>query len=97
MLTRIYATSWIVLAFIAGVIFLTGNFSMLVGVAFGFICFGMIFMGMMFVLPSTVVHPAPPHSSVRPGRQSSFLDRSRAFGRRWFSTNGVEVRKPKYH
>jgi hypothetical protein len=84
MLTRIYAGLWIVVAFMAGLIYLSGNVSMLVAVVFGFICFGLVFMGMMSVLPSTVTHSRPVRHSVTQktkivSRQNRFPERVRAF------------------
>lgn len=101
MLTKIYTGLWIVVALTAGVTYLSGNLNMLVAVVFGFICFGMVFMGMMSVLPSTVTHSRPvPHSGTVPkiaSPQSNLPERVRDFSKAWLSTNGVEVRKPKYH
>ena len=59
MILKIYAIIWAFIAAMAGMLFLTGNFSEMTLVVFGFIGFGMIFMGMIGVLPSTVAHPAP--------------------------------------
>lgn len=59
MLVKIYEMLWAIIALIAILLLVTGNFSMMTLVAFGFVCFGMIFMGMMSVLPSTVGHHAP--------------------------------------
>jgi hypothetical protein len=36
----------------------TGNFTAMMLVVFGFIAFGMVFMGMMNVLPTVVAHPS---------------------------------------
>lgn len=49
-------TIWGLTAALAGVLYLTGHFSKLTLVAFGFVCFGLIFMGFMSVLPTTVGH-----------------------------------------
>lgn len=57
---KLYWTLWAIIGSIALVLLATGNFTMLAFVAFGFVSFGMIFMGMISVLPSTVVHHAPP-------------------------------------
>ncbi|HQU83492.1 MAG TPA: hypothetical protein PKY59_10220 [Pyrinomonadaceae bacterium] len=56
MLVKIYMSIWGLTAALAGILFLTGYFSKLTLVAFGFICFGLIFMGFMSVLPTTVGH-----------------------------------------
>ena len=59
-MVKIYWTLWAIIAILAVLLFVTGNFTMLTLVAFGFVSFGMIFMGMIAVLPSTVGHHAPP-------------------------------------
>jgi hypothetical protein len=41
----------------AGIMWLSGVFTLLTAVVFGFIAFGMTFIGMMCVLPSAVSHP----------------------------------------
>lgn len=74
MLVKIYWTLWSAIAIIAALIFVTGNFTMLTLVAFGFVSFGMIFAGMMCVLPSTVGHhavPAEPKAKVEPVKEKS--------------------------
>lgn len=60
MMLKIYEIIWTFIATIAGVLFLTGEFTQITAVLFGFICFGMVFMGMMTVLPATIEHPVPP-------------------------------------
>ncbi len=102
MLTKIYTGLWIVVALTAGVTYLSGNLNMFVAVVFGFICFGMVFMGMMSVLPSTVTHSrSVPHSVAKEPKivspQNNLPERVRDFSKAWLSTNGVDVRKPKYH
>src|SRR5215213_8281520 len=59
---KLYWTLWAIIASIAALLLITGNFTMLALIAFGFVSFGMIFMGMISVLPSTVVHHAPPQA-----------------------------------
>lgn len=59
MIVKIYGMIWAFIATIAALFALTGNFTELTAVVFGFISFGMIFMGMMGVLPSTMGHNAP--------------------------------------
>ena len=63
---KIYWTLWAMIATLAGLLFITGNFTMLTLVAFGFVAFGMIFMGMIAVLPTTVTHHAPPQAPPQP-------------------------------
>ncbi len=50
---------WAFIAMAAAVVFLSGNFTQMTAVVFGFISFGMIFMGMMGVLPATFSHHEP--------------------------------------
>jgi hypothetical protein len=59
---KIYWTLWATIATLALLLFVTGNFTLQVLIAFGFVSFGMIFMGMIAVLPITVGHHAPPKS-----------------------------------
>jgi len=66
MLTKLYIAIWFVVGFTAGVIFLTGNFTMFTAVVFGFIIFGLVFMGMMVVLPASISHPADSRHYVSP-------------------------------
>lgn len=56
---KIYGMLWVIIAFIALLLLVTGNFTMMTLIAFGLVVFGMIFMGMISVLPSTVVHHTP--------------------------------------
>ena len=103
MLTKIYSLIWFVVAFTAGVIFLTGNFTMFTAVVFGFIIFGLVFMGMMVVLPASIAHPALRHEvspkEPQAARQPpvSIVDRTRAFKADLVGSNGVEIGKPSYH
>ena len=102
MLTKIYMMLWFAVLFTAGAIFVTGSFTMLTAVVFGFITFGLVFMGMMSVLPATVAHRKPVQMVVsveaRPTtkRPISIAERVHAFTTELISANGVEVRKPKY-
>jgi hypothetical protein len=57
-----FSLLWMALAVVAGILWMGGVFSLLVGVVFGFIAFGLVFMGMMCVLPGTVSHPVKDHS-----------------------------------
>ena len=57
MLIRIYAMIWLAVGFATAVLFLTGNFTALTAVAFGFLVFGLVFMGMISVLPALMAHP----------------------------------------
>lgn len=101
MLTKIYALIWLAVAFAAGVFFLTGNFTMVTAVVFGFILFGLVFMGMMSVLPATVAHPAPARERNPAGtsdlQPTPVLDGLRAIKAELLSSEGVEIRKPRFH
>lgn len=103
MLTKIYAAILSTVALAAGTLFLTGNFTMLTAVVFGFISFGLIFMGMMFVIPTTVADPAPAQAGVGSPKRSvsrqpiNALASIRSLKAELLSGNGVEIRKPKFH
>lgn len=56
MLVKIYAYTWIVGLAAAGLFYLTGNFTPIVEVVFGFLTFAAIFMGMISVLPFWATH-----------------------------------------
>lgn len=60
MIVKVYGLIWLVGILAAGILFLTGNFTPLVSVVFGFLSFGAIFMGMIGVLPTTEA-PHPKH------------------------------------
>ena len=102
MLTKIYMALWFTVVFAAGLVFLTGNLNMPTTVVFGFIIFGLVFMGMMSVLPASMAHPKPVQhavSSKEPQvmrRPKSILERIHASKAEWMTSNGVEIRKPKY-
>ena len=59
MLVKLYGLMWILGGLAFGVLYLTGNFTPIVNVIFGFLSFGAIFMGMISVLPVAV----SPHST----------------------------------
>ena len=62
MVSKVYAVIWSLFALTAAVLFVTGNFSIMTAIVFGFTAFGLVFIGMMFVLPFSITHtvPAPP-------------------------------------
>ena len=60
MSVKAYLYTWGFFLLAALVLFLTGNFTMLTAVVFGFFAFGLVFMGMMNVLPLAVAHPSEP-------------------------------------
>jgi hypothetical protein len=82
----------------ATIFFISGEFSLLMGVIFGFICFGLAFMGMMSVLP-TIVHDDSTVTEIASvpaaAKREAVSERLRAFVDAW-SENGVEIRKPNY-
>lgn len=57
MLVKIYGLMWFLFLVSSGVLFLSGGFTSMSMVIFGFIFFGLTFMGMIAVLPTTVAHP----------------------------------------
>ena len=59
MIVKIYAFIWILGALAAGILYISGNFTPMINVLFGFLSFGAIFLGMLSVLPITEV----PHSA----------------------------------
>jgi hypothetical protein len=101
MLTKFYTSIWVVIAFAAAFLFLTGNFTALTAVVFGFIMSGLIFMGMMSVLPASIAHPKPVRvgaaADQTPVRRQPIrvLERLRSFRDDLLSSNGVEIRKPR--
>jgi hypothetical protein len=56
---KIYGMLWALIGVMALLLLITGNFTQLMLIGFGFVAFGMIFMGMISVLPSTAVHHVP--------------------------------------
>jgi hypothetical protein len=58
MIVKVYALIWILGALAAAALYLTGFFTPVVSVLFGFLSFGAVFMGMIGVLPLTEApHP----------------------------------------
>jgi hypothetical protein len=78
MIVKIYEIMWAVIALAAAIFLLTGNFTEIVAVVFGFICFGMVFMGMMSVLPAIVAHPDPSVAEAKP-REKAKVEANRGF------------------
>ncbi len=60
MVVKIYGLIWALGILAVAAFYLTGNFTPIVNVTFGFLSFGAIFMGMIAVLPLTAVHHTPP-------------------------------------
>lgn len=56
MLAKLYWLTWLAMAVIAALFFVTGNMTAMALVVFGFFAFGLVFMGMMNVLPTVVGH-----------------------------------------
>jgi hypothetical protein len=59
MIVKIYALIWLLGALAVGIVYLTGNFSPIMVIFFGFLSFAAIFMGMIGVLPLTEVNHLP--------------------------------------
>ena len=74
MLVKMYWTVWAVTAFAAAMFYVTGNFTPVVGITFGFVAFGVVFMGMIGVLPSMASHPAPSKVAAEPAAQNVSVD-----------------------
>ena len=66
MLVKMYWMVWAATAIAALMVFLTGNFTLMMATIFGFIAFGLVFMGMIGVLPLMVSHPARPKPVILP-------------------------------
>ena len=102
MLVKIYGALWLVLLAVAAIVAVTGNFTMLASVWFGFVAFGMVFMGMMGVLPaivSEVTHkaPTPPRPAEDPAQRSTSIpELLKSYGESLATVNAVEIPKPKY-
>jgi len=58
MLLKIYEVCWVVFFVAATLTLITGNFSSMAALAFGFVAFGLVFMGMISVLPDISSHPS---------------------------------------
>lgn len=59
---------WLVSAFFVGIgalLLVTGNFTQMVAVVYGFAAFGLIFMGMISVLPVWMTHTESDHKPVK--------------------------------
>jgi hypothetical protein len=62
MILKVYGLIWLLGILAVAVLFLTGNFTPVVSVVFGFLSFGAIFMGMIGVLPLVEApHSTPKH------------------------------------
>ena len=98
MLTKIYTGLWAIFLLAAAIIFVTGNFTMFVGVVFGFVAFGMVFMGMMGVLPATVVHPAPATAEAKVEEdpvRAGIADRVKTY-KESLTPSGIGLQKPRH-
>ena len=69
MVLKVYLTICTILAMAAAAMFVSGNFTTMVSVVFGFIAFGMVFMGMMFVLPFTATHTSIAAAKAKPASE----------------------------
>ena len=54
MLNKVYFLVWVLTTLAAIVFLVSGNFTEMAAVVFGFIYFGLVFMGMIAVLPNSV-------------------------------------------
>jgi hypothetical protein len=99
MQVKLYWGIWIVGILIVGGFYLTGNFTPIAAVVFGFMSFGMVFMGMMSVLPSTITHTAHENDNIQVPlihtKPEAVLSVFREFRKSWMPY-GVEVRRPRY-
>lgn len=77
-MVKMYGFIWSIVACAAAAIYVSGSFTMLMAVVFGFICFGMVFMGMMAVLPAVVSHPARVQKMAGPDRAQIATQPTRA-------------------
>jgi len=90
--TKAYFALWVLLGVVAGIVFLTGNMTMMAVVVFGFISFGMVFMGMMGVLPFAVTHnkPAAEPKPVKRSQPKAAAKVSAVTG--WFDPAAVAIK-----
>lgn len=99
MYAKIYWAIWAVTLAAAGVFLVTGSFTPMASVVFGFIVFGLLYMGIISLLPSTVGHNAPPPRT-GPGKMEVMLGTTsealKKIKTEIAATGTVEVRKPKY-
>jgi hypothetical protein len=103
MMVKIYWATWFVVLAVAALLFVTGNFTPVFGVTFGFVAFGLVFMGMMSVLPAMVSHHGPAPERVRSGAKkletvvSGTSEAFRKIGADIAASGSVEMHKPKFH
>jgi hypothetical protein len=101
MSVKSFFSLWSVTALMAAVFYLSGNFTLLTGVVFGFVSFGLTFMGMMSVLPAAV-HDEPvlnfqaEGASLAPKRGSRIVETLHSFKAAW-NPSAVEIRRPDFH
>lgn len=81
MTPKFYSFLWIAFAIVAGLLFVTGFFTMLTLVTFGFIAFGLVWVGMICVLPGTVGHEPSPVKKPTPRKMDTkgFAEPVKAF------------------
>lgn len=102
MYVKLYAAVWGLLLLVAATLAVTGNFSIMTAIVYGFLSFGMVFMGMMSVLPSIVSTPegrtALCEANGRKGKQAHAVSEDIRHGAYdWFFPRGVEISPPKHH
>jgi hypothetical protein len=103
MYVKVYWMIWAVALAAAGLFFVTGNLTTMVGIWFGFLAFGLVFMGMISVLPS-MVHDQV--AAARPAREprvkldsvvAGTSEAIRKIGADIAASSTVEMHKPRFH
>jgi hypothetical protein len=87
---RFYSALWIAFFLSAGVLWVSGNFSMLTATVYGFTAFGLTFIGMMCVLPSIEAHHRV-HESIAPPAKAPAPDPALVNVKPEAVTSGVPV------
>jgi hypothetical protein len=99
---KLYTALWALLVIVAAGLAVTGNFSSMTAIVYGFISFGMIFMGMMSVLPS-LVSTSEGRAALCGSKPAVVKNGPSAFGKpanalhEWLFPTGIEIGQPKHH
>lgn len=102
MYVKLYAAVWGLLLIVALALAVTGNFSMMTAIVYGFISFGMVFMGMMSVLPALVSTPEG-RAALCGSKPAVVKSTSTSVGKpanalhEWLFPTGIEMGQPKHH
>jgi hypothetical protein len=96
-----YTALWALIVIIAAGFGITGNFTNLTPVIFGFITIGMIFIGMKWVRSSIVTHPQKRKIGKVPSMQprmvpQTLFHRVRTSLKDWFVPERVEVTRHRF-